>query len=290
MVQARCWKPDDDDGGESRHRFAENGASVTKANSRWQKLPESELWKQYRQQRDPSIREHFVNQYAPLVKYVAGRVAIGMPNAVDFDDLVQCGMFGLFDAIGKFDPTKHVKFKTYAVTRIRGAIFDELRAIDWVPRSVRQKAREVEDAVRGLEAGLGRAATDEEIAGSMGVTVQEFQRILVKIAGTAVVSLNDVWHGGEDDDRISIAESIESPTEAGPATIAENEEMKRVIVEAIKDLPENEQQVLVLYYYEELTLKEIGQVLEVTESRVSQLHTKARLRLRTKLTNAKRGI
>ena len=267
-----------------------DGIAVTKANSRWQKLPESELWERYRLQRDPMIREYFVKQYAPLVKYVAGRVAIGMPSAVDFDDLVQCGMFGLFDAISKFDPTKHVKFKTYAVTRIRGAIFDELRAIDWVPRSVRQKAREVEDSVRGLEASLGRAATDQEVASGMGVTVQEFQRILTKIAGVAIVSLNDAWHGAEDDDRVSIADSIESPTETGPATIAELEEMKRVIVEGIRDLPDNEQQVLVLYYYEELTLKEIGQVLDVTESRVSQLHTKARLRLRTKLTNVKRGI
>lgn len=281
---------DDDGEGSCGDRSVENKVSVIRANLHWQKLPETELWESYRSQRDPLIREYFVKQYAPLVKYVAGRVAIGMPNAVDFDDLVQCGMFGLFDAISKFDPTKHVKFKTYAVTRIRGAIFDELRAIDWVPRSVRQKAREVQDTVRGLEASLGRAATDEEIAAGMGIAVKEFQRILVKVAGTAVVSLNDVWHGGEDDDRVSIAESIESPVEAGPATIAEKEEMKRVIVEAIKDLPENEQQVLVLYYYEELTLKEIGQVLEVTESRVSQLHTKARLRLRTKLTNVKSGI
>lgn len=263
---------------------------MTKTDARWRKLPENDLWQRYRRQREPAIREYFVHQYAPLVKYVAGRVAIGMPAAVDFDDLVQCGMFGLFDAISKFDPTKHVKFKTYAVTRIRGAIFDELRAIDWIPRSVRQKAREVEDTVRDLEASLGRTATDEEIAGSMDITVQEFQRILVRIAGTAVVSLNEVWHGGEDEDRVSIEDNIESPSELGPATMVEKEEIKRVIVEAIKELPENEQQVLVLYYYEELTLKEIGQVLEVTESRVSQLHTKARLRLRTKLTNAKRGI
>ena len=253
-------------------------------------MPENDLWKEHRRQPDPSIREYFVHQYSPLVKYVAGRVAIGMPSAFDFDDLVQCGMFGLFDAISKFDPTKHVKFKTYAVTRIRGAIFDELRAIDWVPRSVRQKAREVEGTVRGLEASLGRAATDEEIAASMAISVEEFQRILLRIAGTAVVSLNDVWHGGEDEDSVSIEDNIESPSESGPATMAEKEEMKRVIVQAIEDLPENEQQVLALYYFEELTLKEIGQVLEVTESRVSQLHTKARLRLRTKLSNVKSGI
>ena len=263
---------------------------MTKANPRWQKVPENDLWDQYRRQRDPSIREYFVHQYAPLVKYVAGRVAIGMPSGFDFDDLVQCGMFGLFDAISKFDPTKHVKFKTYAVTRIRGAIFDELRAIDWVPRSVRQKSREGEDTVRGLEASLGGAATDEEIAARMGISEDDFQRILLRIAGTAVISLNDMWHGNEDEDRVSMEDNIESPTESGPATMAEKEEMRRVIVQAIGEPPENERQVLALYYFEELTLKEIGQVLEVTESRVSQLHTKARLRLRTKLTNVKRGI
>ena len=256
----------------------------------------NDLWRRYRRRKEPAIREYFVHRYAPLVKYVARRyvplvkygarrMAIGMQDAVDFDDLVQYGMFGLFDAISKFDPTKHVKFKTYAVTRIRGAIFDELRAIDWIPRSVRQKAREVEAAVRGLEASLGRTATDAEIAGGMAITVQELHRILVRIAGTEVVSLNEVWNGGEDEDGASIEDNIESPSESEPAAIVEKEEIKRVIVEAIKELPENEQQVLMLYYYEELTIKEIGQVLEVSESRVSQLHTKARHRLGIELTD-----
>ena len=253
-------------------------------------MSEDELWKKYRKQRDPQIRDFFIKQYAPLVKYVAGKVAVGMPGSVEFDDLVGFGVFGLFDAIDKFDPTKHVKFKTYAVTRIRGAIFDELRTIDWVPRSVRQKAREVEDTMRQLEANLGRPPTEEEIARGMGISLEDFQQLMVKVSGTSVLSLNDVWYSGEDNDRISIAESIESPRSLNPDTIVEKDEIKRVIVDALKDLPEKEKKVLVLYYYEDLTLKEIGEVLEVTESRISQLHTKAITRLRGKLNNLRKGI
>jgi RNA polymerase sigma factor for flagellar operon FliA len=258
--------------------------------SHWNGKSEDELWKLYRRNKDQKIRDFFVRQYAPLVKYVAGKVALGMPQNVEFDDLVGFGVFGLFDAIDKFDPGKHVKFKTYAVTRIRGAIFDELRTIDWVPRSVRQKAREVEDAVRHLEASLGRSASDEEIASSMAMEIKDFQQMMLKISGTSMLSLHDIWYTGEDNDKISIADSIESPGSLNPDTIVEKEEIKRVIVAAIKELPEKEKKVLVLYYYEDLTLKEIGEVLEVTESRVSQLHTKAIMRLRAKLTSFKRGI
>ncbi len=251
---------------------------------------EEDLWRQYKRSRDPKIRDTFVKQYAPLVKYVAGKIAIGMPHNVEFDDLVGFGVFGLFDAIEKFDPNKHVKFKTYAVTRIRGAIFDELRSIDWVPRSVRQKTREIEETIRSLESSLGRAATDREIADAMGMSLEDFQKTVMKISGTSVLSLNDVWYTGEDNDKVSIAESIESPQSLNPDIIIEKEEIKRVIVEAIQELPEKEKKVLVLYYYEDLTLKEIGEVLEVTESRISQLHTKAIMRLRAKLTNIKKGI
>ncbi|UCF97664.1 MAG: RNA polymerase sigma factor WhiG [Spirochaetaceae bacterium] len=251
---------------------------------------EEDLWRIYKKQRDTKIRDFFVKQYAPLVKYVAGKVAIGMPNNVEFDDLVGFGVFGLFDAIEKFDPDKHVKFKTYAVTRIRGAIFDELRTIDWVPRSVRQKTREVEETIRKLEASLGRAATDEEIAKSMRMNIKDFHNLMLKISGTSVLSLNEVWYSGEDNDKMSIVESIESPSSLNPDSIVEKEEIKRIIVEAINELPEKEKKVLVLYYYEDLTLKEIGEVLEVTESRISQLHTKAILRLRAKLSHIKRGI
>ncbi len=251
---------------------------------------EEELWTLFKENRDPRIRDLFVKQYAPLVKYVAGKVAMGMPHNVEFDDLVGFGVFGLFDAIKKFDPDKHVKFKTYAVTRIRGAIFDELRSIDWVPRSVRQKTREIEDTIHRLESSLGRAASDQEIADEMRMTTKEFQKTMMKISGTSILSLNDVWYTGDDSDKVSIVDSIESPSSLNPDIIVEKDEIKRVIIQAITELPEKEKKVLVLYYYEDLTLKEIGKILEVTESRISQLHTKAIMRLRSKLTNIKKGI
>ena len=253
-------------------------------------VSELELWKRYKKSKDPEIRSLFVKQYAPLVKYVAGKVAVGMPQNVEFDDLVGYGAFGLFDAIEKFDPDKHIKFKTYAVTRIRGAIFDELRSIDWVPRSVRQKAREMEEAIRKVESSLGRAATDREIAKELRVSIQDFEKTLLKLNGTSILSLNDVWYSGGDNDNVTIVDSIESPSSLNPDVIVEKKEIKQVIIEAIKELPEKERRVLVLYYYEDLTLKEIGKILEVTESRVSQLHTKAIIRLRSKLTNVKKGI
>ena len=255
-----------------------------------QNKSEEELWVLFKDNRDPKIRDMFVRQYAPLVKYVAGKVAMGMPHNVEFDDLVGFGVFGLFDAIKKFDPDKHVKFKTYAVTRIRGAIFDELRSIDWVPRSVRQKTREIEDTIHRLESSLGRAASDQELANEMRMSTKEFQKTMMKISGTSILSLNDVWYSGDDNDKVSIVDSIESPSSLNPDIIVEKDEIKRVIIQAITELPEKEKKVLVLYYYEDLTLKEIGKILEVTESRISQLHTKAIMRLRSKLTNIKKGI
>lgn len=251
---------------------------------------EEELWVEYRKTKSPALRDKFIRQYMPLVKYVAGKVAAGMPSSVEFDDLVSFGQFGLLDAIEKFDPDKKVKFKTYAVTRIRGAIFDELRGLDWVPRSVRQKSREIENAIVDLEAKLGRSATDAEIAKQMGLSLDEYQQTIMKVSGTSVLSLNDVWYSGNDSDHMSIGDSIESPSSLNPDVIVEREEIRRVIVEAINELPEKEKMVIVLYYHEDLTFKEIGQVLEVSESRISQLHTKANLRLRAKLTSLKKGI
>jgi RNA polymerase sigma factor FliA len=251
---------------------------------------EEQLWRTYRKTKDDSVRNRLVKQYLPLVKYVAGKLAVGMPQNVEFDDLVSYGVIGLFDAIEKFDPGKHVKFKTYAVTRVRGAIFDQLRQLDWVPRSVRQKTRELEETIRRVEAQLGRAATDQEIARELGVSMKDFEKIILKISGTTVLSLNDVWYAGDENDRMSIGDSIESPHSRNPDSIVEKQEIKRVIIEAINELPDKEKKVLVLYYYEDLTLKEIGAVLGVTESRISQLHTKAIMRLRGRLTSVKRGI
>jgi RNA polymerase sigma factor for flagellar operon FliA len=251
---------------------------------------EEDRWLHYRKTRDPKIREAFIKQYAPLVKYVAGKVAMGMPHNVEFDDLVGFGVFGLIDAIDKYDPEKNVKFKTYAVMRIRGAIFDELRQIDFVPRSVRQKTREIETTISSLEAQLGRTASDQEIAGALGIDESEYMKVIQKISSTSIISLNDLWYSSDDNDKVSIGDSIESPSSLNPDVMVVNEEIRRVIVEAINELPDKEKKILVLYYYEDLTLKDIGRVLQVTESRVSQLHTKAVLHLRSKLTNIRKGI
>ena len=258
--------------------------------SLFEQKTEEELWVEFRKTESIQLRDAFIRQYMPLVKYVAGKVAVGMPGNVDVDDLVGFGQFGLLDAINKFDPEKNVKFKTYAVTRIRGAIFDELRQMDWVPRSVRQKSREIEDTIVELESRLGRTASDEEIASAMNMSLDDFHHAMLKVSGTSVLSLNDVWYSGEDSDKMSIGDSIESPSSLNPDVIVEREEIKRVITEAINELPEKEKMVLVLYYHEDLTFKEIGQVLQVSESRISQLHASANTRLRAKLTNIRKGI
>lgn len=251
---------------------------------------EDNLWDEFKKTKSPALRDKFIRQYMPLVKYVAGKVAVGMPNSVEYDDLVGFGQFGLIDAINKYDTSKNVKFKTYAVTRIRGAIFDELRQIDWVPRSVRQKSREIEDAVVTLESRLGRTATDSEIASSLNMSESEYHRTVMKVSGTSILSLNDVWYTGDDNDNMSIGNNIESPTSLNPDVIAEREEIRKVIAKAISELPEKEKMVIVLYYHEDLTFKEIGEVLEVSESRISQLHAKANERLKSKLTNLRKGI
>ncbi|HBG66400.1 MAG TPA: RNA polymerase sigma factor WhiG [Treponema sp.] len=259
-------------------------------NSLLDEKTEDELWHEFKKTKMPAIRDKFIRQYMPLVKYVAGKVSTGMPESVEFDDLVGFGQFGLLDAINKYDPDKNVKFKTYAVTRIRGAIFDELRELDWVPRSVRQKSREIEDTIVDLEARLGRTASDAEIAKAMGMTESEYETTVMKISGTSILSLNDVWYSGDDSDHMSIGDNIEAPASLNPDVIVEREEIRKVIIQAINELPRNEKMVIVLYYHEDLTFKEIGQVLNVSESRISQLHSKANVRLRAKLTSFKKGI
>ena len=253
--------------------------------------PEEEqaVWDEYKKTKSNELRNYIVTKYAPLAKYVAGKISVGMPASVEFQDLVQWGLIGLLDAVEKFELDKNVKFKTYAITRIRGAIYDELRNLDWVPRSVRQKARDIEDAIRITEANLGRSATDEEIAECLNISPEEFRKNLFKVSCTTVLSLNDVW-GGDGDDKISLMDSLEAPVSMNPDAVVEKEEVRKIVASAIQELPEKERTVLVLYYYEDLTQKEIGKVLEVTESRVCQLHTKAILRLRSKLTHPKQGI
>ncbi|UTC62912.1 RNA polymerase sigma factor WhiG [Treponema sp. OMZ 788] len=260
------------------------------ANTDYENIPEEELWEKYKKTSDPKIREYFILKYAPLVKYVAGKVGIGMPTNVEFDDLVGYGVFGLLDAIEKYDLDKNVKFNTYAVNRIRGAIFDELRSIDWVPRSVRQKSREIEETIADLEARLGRSASNEEIASAMGLDIEEYNSLLLKISATSVISLTDLRFSNDDSEEFSVGDIIEAPSSLNPDVIVEREDVKRVISEALKELPEREKKVLIMYYYEDMTLREIGEVLHVTESRVSQIHTSANIKLRTKLSNVTKGI
>ena len=241
------------------------------------------LWVRYKDSSDMAARDELILNYSPLVKYVAGRLASSLPQSVDTADLISYGIFGLVDAIEKFDLERAIKFETYAIARIKGAIIDELRAMDWVPRSVRSRAREIESAYVALENQLRRLPSDQEVADYMGVSLKEFHAILTKLSYTSVVSFEELWVGGERDDSQSAIGSIRDDTAEDPVAIFESAEVKDILASAIEGLPEREKTVIALYYYEGLTLKEIGQVLGVTESCVSQLHTKAVLRLRAKL-------
>ena len=252
--------------------------------------PDEEVWRLYKDSGEMEFRNLLVERYAPLVKYVAGRMAVNMPPSVEFDDLVSYGVFGLIDAIEKFQPERGFKFKTYATTRVRGGIIDELRALDWIPRSTREKARELQSVYASLENKLGRAAEDEEVAKEMGVSVDDLHNQIREISGTIVLSLDDVWRVGSDDDEITVVDTIEGDPKHRPNWKVEREEVKRLMIESIKQLPDREKEVIALYYYEDLTLKEIGAVLGVTESRVSQLHSKAILRLRGRLQKYKEAF
>ena len=229
-------------------------------------------------------RERLILCYVPLVKYVAGRVLVGLPASVDYDDLVSYGIFGLVDAVEKFDPARGVKFETYAVARIRGAVIDGLRAVDWVPRSVRQRAKELEKTVASLEGRLGRPAKDEEVAEALAMSLDEYHELLSDVKSISLASLDEVWSADSDDERkLRFGQMIENPGSEDPTHRIEAAEVRRILAESIDGLPERERLVVALYYYEGLTLKEIGDVLSVSESRVSQIHTKAIIRLRGKL-------
>ena len=242
------------------------------------------LWADYKQEAQRRDRDRLILHYAPLVKYVAGRVRSGLPNTVESADLVSYGMFGLIDAIEKFDPERQIKFETYAINRIRGAIIDELRSLDWVPRSVRSKAKDLERAHAELEVELRRAPSEAELAERMGVSRAELGKLMSQVSVTNVVALDDVARGGGDGgDKMTLGDLLEDPRAADPEAEFESEEMKVIIAEQIAGLPEREKIVLTLYYYERLTLAEIGSVLGVTESRVSQIHSKSLLDLRGRL-------
>jgi RNA polymerase sigma factor for flagellar operon FliA len=243
-----------------------------------------EVWRAYKLTRDPRARDRLIVKYGSLVKYVAGRLAMGLPPHIDVDDLVSYGVFGLMDAIERFDPARQVKFETYAIARIRGAMLDSLRAYDWIPYSIRQKAKDLERAYAKIEAREGRSATDAEVAEELGISMAQLDKMLQDVRGMAVVSLDEVWTG-EDESGAGLRpiEILEDANADDPLRHVEFEDRKRILAEAIAKLPEKERRVVSLYYYEGLTSKEISQILGVSQSRISQLHSKAIMRLRGRL-------
>ena len=243
-----------------------------------------DLWRRYKASGSDRAREQLVVAYSPLVKYVAGRMSSGLPAHVEEADLISYGLIGLINAIERFDPEREIKFETYAITRIKGAIIDELRALDWVPRSVRARAREIERVHGRLEHRLHRTPSDEEMAKELGITIEEFQESLMKISNSTVVALDELWAVSDSSgDSVSLLDTLHDPDAPDPQELLDASELKDRLADAISALPEREKLVIALYYYENLTLREIGEVLGVTESRISQLHTKAVLRLKSRL-------
>ncbi|MGH2951078.1 MAG: FliA/WhiG family RNA polymerase sigma factor [Solirubrobacterales bacterium] len=243
-----------------------------------------ELWRRYKVDGDEKARERLVVAYSPLVKFIAGRMASGLPSHVEESDLISYGLLGLIGAIERFDLGRDIKFETFAVARVKGAIIDELRSLDWVPRSVRARARDIERAHQALEAKLGRAPDDEEMAERLELSVEEFQGALLENANSSVLALDDLWTFADPEggSQISVLDTIQDPGAVDPVAEAHASELKSRLADAIESLPERERLVIALYYYENLTLREISEVLGVTESRVSQLHTKAVIGLRSR--------
>lgn len=243
-----------------------------------------ELWRKYKRDGDNQAKEQLVLAYAPIVKYVAGRISSGLPAHVEEADLISYGLLGLVGAVERFEPERHIKFETFAMTRIKGAIIDELRSMDWVPRSVRAKMRRIEEINAELENKYQRSPTDEEIAGALDISVDEFHDALTLISTSSIVALDEMWTVSDSSgDTVSLLDTIGDVKADDPVQSIDRDEVKDRLADAVSKLPEREKLVVALYYYENLTLREIGEVLNVTESRVSQLHTRAVLRLKGRL-------
>jgi RNA polymerase sigma factor for flagellar operon FliA len=238
----------------------------------------NKLWSQYAKNKTQELREQLILEYANLVNLVAGRLSMYLGYTVEYDDLVGYGVFGLIDAIDKFDTEKNVKFETYASLRIRGSILDQIRKMDWIPRTLRQKQKQMDAAAAKIEADTGRPATPEEIAAELGISRDEYEEWKTEAEFTNLVSLDDYLEQGSEGHMESFGAKFQQPE-----TALQKKELKEMLVEALKTLTEKEQKVITFYYYEELTLKEISQILGVSESRVSQLHTKALQKIKVQL-------
>lgn len=238
-----------------------------------------EIWKEYHKSRDPGLKEQIILKYAYLVKYVAGRLSMHVGQYVDFEDLVSYGIFGLIDAIDKFNFARGVKFETYASLRIRGEIIDSIRKLDWVPRSLRQKSKQLEQAYTSMESELGRAPTESELAEKLNISISEIQDLIKKSSLNMVVSLDDFL---DQDNEMPMINVVNSNSET-PELLYEKQELKTILIDAINELNEKQRKVVSLYYFEELTLKEISLIMGVSESRVSQIHKISMEKLKAKL-------
>lgn len=246
-------------------------------------LDTEKLWKEYEKKPTQELREQLILAYAQLVKLVAGRLSMYLGHNVEFEDLVSYGIFGLIDAIDKFDCSKNVKFETYASLRIRGAILDQIRKMDWIPRTIRQRQRQIDEAIKNVEMRTGKNATDEEIAKELHISEDEYGNWQAQMSVTNVVSLNEFEEQGSTLE--PVMDTSRNSHFAQPEDVVEEEELKQMLMEALDLLTEKERKVIELYYYSEMTLKEISQILQVSESRVSQLHTKALVKMRKKMGN-----
>lgn len=247
------------------------------------------LWKRYKETRDPAARESLVVAYASLVRYVAGRLAMGMPSQVELDDLESYGLFGLLEAIDRFDLARGVKFETYAMTRIRGAIIDGLRADTWAP-ALKQKVKQMDEAHATLESQLGREPTDEELATRLGMSPTDLVRRRSEVSAAVILSLDEVTTTGEDGEGVPVVERMEDPNSPDPMAETLFSEKREILAKALEKLPEKERLVVTLFYYEGLTAKEIAMVMSLSVARISQLHSKAILRLRGRLSRAKQQL